>query len=236
MTEMRTGSTACEPGWNVEYSGYLVSTPKNAYRGEYVCVDSDAEVTRLGDNDDNTNNAQMAPVQLEWDDAGGNEMSRYELHGELGCAVCSKPAASVAACEAAEAPSRGRMSCSNGAQDGSVCSYSCGVGFVLSGASSRRCLATSQWDVDVPTCEAATVAATSLSVHWGSGGLCGARDAVVREQDDWVELQCGGQWGELPVPGAGSGGDDDQHWRRVEQCGGVAGGVCVGIRARVERF
>ena len=178
-TEMRAGSTACASGWSAEYSGYLVSTNGATKRGEYVCLDAEPEAHASGDPADNSDSAQMVPVQLEWDDAGGNRVAGgYVEYGELGCAVCSKPNPTVSACPAAPAPSHGSVSCSNGLLYASECTYACSVGYVLSGASRRRCLGTSAWDVSAPTCGATTVTATAMTTHWGSGA-CSSSETLL---------------------------------------------------------
>ena len=46
-TLMQPGNSVCPTGWSTEYTGYLMSAPYNQKRGEYVCVDGDAEALVL---------------------------------------------------------------------------------------------------------------------------------------------------------------------------------------------
>ena len=54
-TLMQPGNEMCPSGWSTEYTGFMMSAPTGRWRGEYVCVDGDAE---KGNSDtDSGNNA-----------------------------------------------------------------------------------------------------------------------------------------------------------------------------------
>ena len=55
---MQPGNSMCPTGWSTEYTGYIMSAPHNTQRGEFVCVDRDAEQLALctGTADDGQTN------------------------------------------------------------------------------------------------------------------------------------------------------------------------------------
>ena len=45
---LNIGTNVCPNGWKAEYSGYVMANLHNSYRGEYVCVDGDAQSSSFG--------------------------------------------------------------------------------------------------------------------------------------------------------------------------------------------
>jgi len=71
-------------GWNLEYSGYLVSQDKGRIRSEYLCVDGTPEVVPGGSGDKPSQN--FFPVQVK---CGSLQCPKYVDGYEVACAVCS---------------------------------------------------------------------------------------------------------------------------------------------------
>ncbi|NXW97601.1 LYAM3 protein, partial [Larus smithsonianus] len=69
------------------------------------------------------------------------------------------PRCEAVTCPVLNAPDQGKMNCSHlhgGFAFGSMCAFSCQMGFVLMGSESRECMATGTWTEDSPHCEAIT--------------------------------------------------------------------------------
>ncbi|KAH3806514.1 hypothetical protein DPMN_134837 [Dreissena polymorpha] len=83
---MIPGRTDCYPGWNKEYSGYIVTGYAGYSHGtEYVCLHRRPEsVVRSGHND-NKNNLYFVEANCQ----SGLECPPYENGRELACVVCS---------------------------------------------------------------------------------------------------------------------------------------------------
>jgi hypothetical protein len=82
---MIPGTRVCPAGWNLEYSGYLMSTFYTQSPGEMVCVDRDAE--GVGSNSDQGGHAWY-PTEGE---CGSLPCGPYVQDRELTCAVCTRP-------------------------------------------------------------------------------------------------------------------------------------------------
>ena len=79
------GTQTCPAGWNVEYAGYLMSTHYTQNRGEFVCVDRQAE--GVG-SPANGNGHLFYPTEFQCPD--GNCFP-YIVNRELTCVVCTRP-------------------------------------------------------------------------------------------------------------------------------------------------
>ncbi|KFR14496.1 P-selectin, partial [Opisthocomus hoazin] len=69
------------------------------------------------------------------------------------------PSCEAITCPVLSAPDRGDLNCSHLYVDftfGSMCVFSCQMGFVLTGSETRECTATGTWTGDAPSCEATT--------------------------------------------------------------------------------
>ncbi|XP_075280223.1 P-selectin isoform X1 [Opisthocomus hoazin] len=69
------------------------------------------------------------------------------------------PRCEAITCPVLSAPDRGDLNCSHLYVDftfGSMCVFSCQMGFVLTGSETRECTATGTWTGDAPSCEAIT--------------------------------------------------------------------------------
>ncbi|NXX49726.1 LYAM3 protein, partial [Tricholaema leucomelas] len=69
------------------------------------------------------------------------------------------PLCKAVACPVLSAPDQGELNCSHLHEDfafGSVCAFSCQMGFALKGPESLKCTATGTWTGDTPHCEAIT--------------------------------------------------------------------------------
>ncbi|NXA29131.1 LYAM3 protein, partial [Ibidorhyncha struthersii] len=67
------------------------------------------------------------------------------------------PRCEAITCPVLSAPDRGQLNCSHLHGDftfGSMCDFSCQMGFALTGPESRKCMATGTWTGDVPQCKA----------------------------------------------------------------------------------
>ena len=83
---MIPGKTTCHAGWNMEYSGYLMS----GYHGydsasDYYCVDKGAEALPGGAKNENGKLLYFVEAQC-----GSLKCPPYENGWELACVVCSK--------------------------------------------------------------------------------------------------------------------------------------------------
>ncbi|KJE94762.1 hypothetical protein, variant [Capsaspora owczarzaki ATCC 30864] len=88
--------------------------------------------------------------------------------------------AAVPFCPALATPTNGTMSCSSTNTINSVCTFTCGLGFVMNGGSSTQCTSTGLWSSSVPSCQAIEHycnAAAILAPEHGSV-LCSIRDTV----------------------------------------------------------
>jgi hypothetical protein len=82
-TLMQPGNTECPSGWSTEYTGYIMASDLIYHRGEYVCVDSDAEAVATSDSTANTYKAQMLPVEFRQDLNTGAWIDEYSDFGKL---------------------------------------------------------------------------------------------------------------------------------------------------------
>ena len=143
---MQPGSTVCPAGWSTEYKGYVMASPTDARRIEYVCVDGEAEGAADGDDATNTDSQRMAPVEMVFE--VGNKVTNFFNRAELTCAHCSKPTSAVQ-CPPIQAPADGTVACTNMYSHASECTFYCSSGYVLSGFSSVTCMQTTQWNTAV---------------------------------------------------------------------------------------
>eukprot|EP01048_Picozoa_sp_COSAG05_P017901 COSAG05_NODE_2525_length_2946_cov_2.038637_1_plen_783_part_00 len=163
---MQPGDPMCPSGWSTEYSGFVMSSPLNTRRSEYVCVDKDAEAATEGDNILNTKSAQLSPVEVLRED--GDLLESYSSYAELGCSVCSQPNPKIT-CPQLTAPSGGSLTCTNEFRYASACSYACEPAFVLTGGGTAVCGDDGQWiGAASVTCSAPSVATTAVYTRWGS--------------------------------------------------------------------
>ena len=83
---MIPGRNQCYEGWNLEYSGYLVSgSPTHTAASNYACLDSRPE-TEFGDVE-NKNGKLMYTTEAV---CGSLKCPPYVQYRELTCVVCSK--------------------------------------------------------------------------------------------------------------------------------------------------
>ncbi|NXG13368.1 LYAM3 protein, partial [Grallaria varia] len=79
------------------------------------------------------------------------------------------PQCKATACPVLSPPDRGELNCSHLHGDfafGSTCTFSCQMGFALTGSESRKCTAMGTWTGEAPRCEAITCPALSAP-DWG---------------------------------------------------------------------
>ncbi|NXK98547.1 LYAM3 protein, partial [Formicarius rufipectus] len=79
------------------------------------------------------------------------------------------PICTAIACPVLSAPDQGELNCSHLHGDfafGSTCTFSCHMGFALTGSESRKCTAMGTWTGDAPRCEAITCPVLSAP-EWG---------------------------------------------------------------------
>ena len=82
---MIPGSTACNSGWSLEYTGYLMTNHANYQGGtDYACVDKDPEAVLHGEADLNGKLFYFTEVKC-----GSLPCQTYPDGRELACAVCS---------------------------------------------------------------------------------------------------------------------------------------------------
>ena len=85
-TIMIPGKTSCHAGWNLEYSGYLMSGYYNHDAAtDYYCVDKDAEALPGGVANENGKLLYFVEARC-----GSLECPPYKDGWELACVVCSK--------------------------------------------------------------------------------------------------------------------------------------------------
>ncbi|XP_052216843.1 uncharacterized protein LOC127834821 [Dreissena polymorpha] len=83
---MIPGRTDCYPGWNKEYSGYIVTgLPGEAHATEYVCLDRRPEAIVGTGNREAINMMYFVEAHCQ----SGLECPPYENGRELACVVCS---------------------------------------------------------------------------------------------------------------------------------------------------
>ena len=83
---MIPGKKTCHDGWNVEYSGYLMSGLYNhAAATDYYCIDKDAEALPGGAKNENGKLLYFVEVRCT-----SLECPPYKSGWELACVVCSK--------------------------------------------------------------------------------------------------------------------------------------------------
>ncbi|MDD5770003.1 MAG: hypothetical protein PHE25_03480 [Candidatus Gracilibacteria bacterium] len=80
---MYPGQTTCPSSWNIEYAGYLMSKHYTQSKGEFICVDQNAEA--IGSNADN-DGYLLYPTEYEL----GSLTSPYIQNREATCAICTK--------------------------------------------------------------------------------------------------------------------------------------------------
>ncbi|XP_017312137.1 E-selectin [Ictalurus punctatus] len=74
---------------------------------------------------------------------------------EIGEWSTSVPSCTAVQCPALQTPQDGSVSCTDQTLSlGSICSFTCGEGFILEGASSTKCTETGEWSTSVPSCTA----------------------------------------------------------------------------------
>ena len=78
----------CYPGWNMEYTGYLMADYyAHPSATEYICVDADPEFVAIGQTSSNTNGHLLYLVEAR---CGTLVCPPYVDYRELACSVCSK--------------------------------------------------------------------------------------------------------------------------------------------------
>lgn len=91
---MQPGKTTCEPGWTVQYTGYIMSEQEGTmigrsgerYRGEFVCVMTSPDV--IPGLQTPTMEAELSHVHVDCPDTEILDCDDYTA--ALACVVCSK--------------------------------------------------------------------------------------------------------------------------------------------------
>eukprot|EP01050_Picozoa_sp_SAG11_P008209 SAG11_NODE_712_length_7637_cov_13.877554_2_plen_842_part_01 len=164
---MQPGNRVCPSGWTPEYEGYIMSSPINTRRGEYVCVDEEAEAAAASDPNRNTYASQMSPVEQVLEK--GAMLPAQVQFGELVCVVCSRPDPSIT-CPSISVTDDVTMECTNGESYASNCAFSCPRGRVLSGPETVACTVGGTWSSDTSsiTCIDPSPTTPDVYVRWGA--------------------------------------------------------------------
>ncbi|XP_071830069.1 uncharacterized protein [Apostichopus japonicus] len=87
---MQPARNNCPIGWTCEYYGYLMTSPSDSHRSDWICVDRNAEMTHR-DTRNLSEGARLVPVegQCGSSDGKGLPCSTYPNGKELTCAVCT---------------------------------------------------------------------------------------------------------------------------------------------------
>ncbi|KAJ8023186.1 Short-chain collagen C4 [Holothuria leucospilota] len=87
---MHPARNDCPSGWTCEYYGFLMTSHREHYRSEWICVDRQAEITSWASRS-KSEGALLFPVQATCgSDDTGLPCSNYPSGQELTCAVCTR--------------------------------------------------------------------------------------------------------------------------------------------------
>lgn len=81
------GKFRCPAGYNIDYHGYVFSSSNSDKKGQYVCVDNQAESYPNSQGSTQNNNARLFPVEVQ---CGTIPCPPYTGNREIVCTQCTK--------------------------------------------------------------------------------------------------------------------------------------------------